>query len=93
MVLLKPCKTTAAFEAIPQDDQALDLDALERTLADAGWMPVANARVMLIVAKTVEATIFQSGKLLIKTMDRAQAQRTLDELWPHLGVPEAAYGS
>ena len=49
MVLIQPCKTTAAFEAIPERDLDLDLDRLEERLVAAGWRSVANARVLLIV--------------------------------------------
>lgn len=93
MAVLRPCKTSAAFEAIPERDLALDLDALERRLVGDGWRTVANARVLLVVAKDLEATVFPSGKVLIKTTERPTAERVWGAIQPHLGIPEAAYGS
>lgn len=93
MTVLRPCKTSAAFEAIPQQDVDVDLDELEARLVDDGWRTVANARVLLVMAKELEATVFPSGKVLIKTTERPEAQRVWDAIQPHLGIPEAAYGS
>jgi hypothetical protein len=84
MVLLRPCKTTAAYEAIPERDRRLDLERLERDMAATGWSLVANARVMLIVKRDLEVTVFQSGKVLIKTRDRPQAEATWSQVEPLL---------
>lgn len=81
MVLIRPCKTSAAYEAIPERDLHVDLPALEDRLRELGWTSVANAGIMLVVRKRLEATIFQSGKLLIKT----QAQPEAEEVWRELG--------
>lgn len=93
MSILRPCKTSAAFEAIPEDDLGLDLDAVESRLVDDGWRTVANARVLLVVAKDLEATVFPSGKVLIKTTERPEAERVWGAIRGHLGVEEAAYES
>lgn len=75
MALLRPCKTTAAYEAVPTIDGQVDLDELERLLEERGWSTVANAHVLLVMAKDEEATFYPSGKVLIKTTDEAAAQR------------------
>ncbi len=93
MSVLRPCKTSAAFEAIPEGDLDLDLDDLEARLVGDGWRTVANARVLLVVAKDLEATVFPSGKVLIKTTERPEAERVWDAIRRHLDVEEAAYGS
>lgn len=91
MVLLRPCRTSAAYEAIPESDLELDIPRLEARLMELGWAPLANAGIMLVVRKNVEATIFQSGKLLIKTRERDRAEQVWNELGPALEA--AAHGS
>lgn len=84
MVLIQPCKTTAAYEAIPERDLGLDLGRLEGDLVARGWQPVANAGILLVVRKRLETSIFQSGKLLIKTRNRVEAEAVWSELAPSL---------
>lgn len=87
LVLLQPCKTTAAFEAIPDSDLRLDLEAVEQRLHAAGWRTLANAGVMLVIRRgTDDASVFKSGKLLIKTRDATVAQRVWTEISPHYGA-------
>lgn len=81
MVLLQPCKTTAAYEAIPERDLRLDLEAVERNLHASGWRTLANAGIMLVIQRGADdASVFQSGKLLIKTRDPAVAERVWGEI-------------
>lgn len=91
MPILRPCKNTAAFEALPDNGRlALDLDALERTLVSEGWDLVVNAAVMLIVKKRIEVSIYRSGKMLLKTRDPAAAKTLFEALHPHI-EPEAPH--
>lgn len=83
MVLLRPCRTTAAYEAIPERDLRLDLGALETVFHREGWRTLANAGVMLVMQRgTDDVSLFQSGKLLIKTRDAAVAQRVWRDVGP-----------
>lgn len=84
MVLIQPCRTTAALEAIPEADLDLDINALEPQLERDGWEPRVNAGIMLIVRKQHEATIFRNGRILIKTQDRRVAESVWTELEPRL---------
>ena len=84
MVLIQPCRTTRALEAIPEGDLDLDLQALEPQLEKRGWEPRVNAGIMLIVRKEHEATIFRNGRVLIKTLDLTAAQAVWDDLSPSL---------
>lgn len=89
--ILRPCKNTAAFEALPDSGRLrVDLDALERTLLDSGWELVVNAAVMLIVRKEIEASIYQSGKMLLKTRDPGAARKAFSALHPHV-EPDAPH--
>lgn len=84
MVLIQPCRTTRALEAIPEGDLDLDLAALEPRLEQRGWEPRVNAGIMLIVKKEHEATIFRNGRVLIKTLDMTAAHAVWDDLSPTL---------
>jgi len=64
--LLKPCKTTAAIEAMPRERLSLDLDLCEEILKENCTI-VANAGVMLIVNDRCEVSIHKDGRLILKT--------------------------
>lgn len=66
--LLKPCKTSAAFEAIPRERLVLDLDLCEEIL-EKNCTIVANAGVMLIVNDRCEVSVHKDGRLILKTDD------------------------
>jgi hypothetical protein len=84
MVLIQPCSTTRALEAIHEGDLDLDLARLEPRLEANGWQPRVNAGIMLIMRKEHEATIFRNGRVLIKTLDLNAAQAVWDDLAPSL---------
>ncbi|MFA4861283.1 hypothetical protein [Methanoregula sp.] len=67
-LLLKPCKTTAAIEAIPRNRLVLDLDRCEEILKISCTI-VANAGIMLIVSDRCEVSIHKDGRLILKTND------------------------
>ncbi|MFA6333062.1 MAG: hypothetical protein WCX22_08925 [Methanoregula sp.] len=71
--LLKPCKTTAAIEAIPKERLVLDLDLCEEILKKNCTI-VANAGVMLIVNDRCEVSIHRDARLILKTDDAGLAQ-------------------
>lgn len=64
--LLKPCKTSAAFEAIPRERFSLDLDLCEEILKKACTI-VAHAGILLIVHDRCEVSIHKDGRLILKT--------------------------
>ncbi|MGA2918766.1 hypothetical protein [Methanoregula sp.] len=64
--LLKPCKTSAAFEAIPRERFSLDLDRCEEILRPVCTI-VAHAGVLLIVNDRCEVSIHRDGRLILKT--------------------------
>jgi len=66
--LLKPCKTTAAIEAIPRERFVLDFDLCEEILKKSCTI-VANASVLLIVNDRCEVSIHKDGRLILKTDD------------------------
>ena len=64
--LLKPCKTSAAYEAIPRERLSLDLDRCEEILRPVCTI-IAHAGVLLIVHDRCEVSIHQDGRLILKT--------------------------
>jgi hypothetical protein len=64
--LLKPCKTSAAFEAIPRERLSLNLDLCEEILKPVCTI-VAHAGILLIVSDRCEVSIHKDGRLILKT--------------------------
>ena len=57
---------------------------LKRRLQDGGYAIVVDARVVLIVRKGVESSLYDNGKVLLKTTDRPAAEAAYADLEPHL---------
>jgi len=73
--VLELCKNRAGYEAIPKQKMRLRLGEVERDLKDAGFEPLANAGILLVVRwEDVELSVFESGKLLFKTREIDQAR-------------------
>ena len=73
--VLELCKNRAGYEAVPQQKLKLRLDDVERELKEAGFEPLANAGILLVVKwEDVELSVFESGKLLFKTRELDKAR-------------------
>jgi TATA-box binding protein (TBP) (component of TFIID and TFIIIB) len=69
------CKNEAGYEAEPRRDLDLDLGEAEETLEDAGWTSRANAGMVLVVERDhVEVSVFDSGKIMVKSRDEDEAR-------------------
>ena len=82
--LLRPCKTTAAFEAIPDTSgrtYKLDLTNCTKLLVAVGYRLVCDTKVMVIVEKDVEVSIYPSGKMILKTDSKSDAETVMDEIY------------
>lgn len=85
VVLFRPCATTAAYEALPEHDLALDMPKLRAELETDGWRIVADAGVLLVVQRDRDdVSVFQSGKLMIKTREDAEARRVWKSVQAHV---------
>lgn len=83
---VKPCKYDA-YEVVPKGKVSLDLDDVEKVLAGKGYEVLSNPRVMLVVKKGVEISIYPRGRLLMHPVrDRENAQKVADELYSALGM-------
>ena len=82
---IKPCKYDA-YEAVPKGRVSLDLDRSEIVLCECGYEILSNPKVMLVVKKVVEITIYPAGRLLMHPVkDMADAERIARQLYHDLG--------
>lgn len=84
MALLRPCTTSAGFTATPEHPRRVDMARLREVLVAAGYHIVVDARVVLLVRKDVESSVYANGKVLLKTTDPAAAEAAYRALRPHL---------
>lgn len=85
MTLLRPCATSAGFTATPEPPLRIDMAELKRRLVAAGYTIVVDARIILIVRHGgVESSLYDNGKVLVKTTDRAAADTAYAGLKPHV---------
>ncbi len=89
MALIRPCSTSAGFMATPEQPRRIDLQALKGALAGDGFDIVLDARVLLLVRKGTESTVYNTGKVLIKTTDKGAAEAAYAVLEPHLAAAES----
>lgn len=78
---LKLCSGGAGFEAIPSPKLHLDLARVRVALESRG-IKVVDARVMLMVESQPPVTVSRDGRILVKTKEKAEAERALNELLP-----------
>ena len=82
--LLRPCKSKAAFEALPHKSGGnlkLDLSTCGKLLGEIGYQDVCDAKVLIIMEKKIEVTIYPSGKLLLKTDSKEHAESAMNEIY------------
>jgi ArsR family metal-binding transcriptional regulator len=83
---VKPCKFDA-YEVVPKGKVSMNLDKVEKILSRNGYEILTNPKVMLVVRKKVEISIYPSGRLLMHPVaDRQEAERLAKELYAALGV-------
>ncbi|HWG91388.1 MAG TPA: hypothetical protein VNZ52_11130 [Candidatus Thermoplasmatota archaeon] len=84
--VLELCKNRAGFEAAPTQKLNLDLADVKRRAEHAGWEVLADAGIILVLGMgLVEASVFESGKLLFKTKDEGQAAAAMGEFFRLMG--------
>ena len=93
--LLRPCATSAGFLATRDPPWRMDMAGLKRRLQESGYILVVDARVVLIVRRAaagqpVESSVYDNGKVLLKTTDRPAAEAAFADLEPHLAAARRA---
>lgn len=86
--LLKPCRTATAFISTLKRPSRVDLSEAASRLRVVGWK-VHDVKVMLIVEDDPELTLYESGKVLVKTDDEGQARAAIDRLYGAIGLAAA----
>jgi ArsR family metal-binding transcriptional regulator len=83
---VKPCRHDA-FEAVPKGRISLDLDEAEALLKERGYQILSNPKVMLVVKKDHEITVYPHGRLLMHPVkDRGTAEQVAKSLYAALGL-------
>ncbi|MCA1814772.1 MAG: hypothetical protein LC624_12645 [Halobacteriales archaeon] len=83
---VRPCATSAGFEARPRKPLALTLAQAETKLRDAGIEVLRNAGVVLLARSGCDVTVFATGKLLLKTTREDEASQATERIAQALGV-------
>jgi len=78
--LLKTCSDSDAFELVPRQRVRLPLPAAREWLLARGFREVVDAGVVLIVERDCTVNLYPSGRMLLRTTDRAQAEALAAEL-------------
>ncbi len=78
---VKPCKSRAAIEFVPKKRHGLRLEKTARRLEARGMLIEAETPFLLAV-KTggVQASIFKSGKIIVKTDDEEEAGKIAERI-------------
>lgn len=81
------CCSADAYDAVPQSLVKVDVGKALAALVAAGWREVADAGVMCVVTRDgVEATLYSSGRILVKTTDASVAERVAARLYADSGL-------
>jgi hypothetical protein len=83
--LLKPCRTATAFISTLKQSKRVDLAAAADRLRGKGWA-VSDVKVMLILEGEPELTVYESGKILVKTDDEGMARKAIDRVYEAIGL-------
>lgn len=86
--LMKPCRTATAFVSTLKKPSRVDLAQAAGRLRGAGWS-VNDVKVMLILGGEPELTLYESGKILVKTDDAAAARTAIDRVYEAIGLATA----
>ena len=78
---LKLCGSKGAYETKTGSRMTIDMDRLEKKMMEAGYEIICNAKVMLIVQNGCETSIFQDGRLLLKTESEEASRRYAEEVY------------
>ncbi len=82
---MKPCRTATAFVSTLKKPMRVDLVQAADRLRGAGW-PVHDVKVMLILGGEPELTLYESGKILVKTDDAEAARTAIDRVYETIGL-------
>ncbi|MFH0815549.1 MAG: hypothetical protein V1934_01855 [Methanobacteriota archaeon] len=81
------CCSAEAYDAIPQALVKVDIGKALSSLKAKSWREVADAGIMCVVEKEgVEATLYSSGRILVKTVESAIAEKAAKDIYDTIAV-------
>lgn len=81
------CSKSGGYEVSPDEAIDVDLDAAGEAFQAAGFDVITDAGVLLVVdAGPCEVSVFESGRLLVKTDAADEAERAARAVYEALGV-------
>ena len=83
--LMKPCRTATAFVSTLKKPTRVDLIQAAERLRGLG-RHVTDVKVMLIIEDDPELTLYESGKILVKTDDAERARTAIDRVYETIGL-------
>lgn len=74
---IRPCKTKGALEVIPAEPVNLRMDMVEMVLRKDRF-EVVNAGILVVASRDdlTETTLYEDGRMLVKTLDPREAWRS-----------------
>lgn len=78
MLIVQPCKTSAAYEAVPKKKLDLSLDKIEEKLKEKKHNILSKTNFLLITTyENMRITIYKSGKLMINGIKEKEAAQNI----------------
>jgi len=84
--VVRPCATSAGYEARPRRPLGLTTGQAAERLRAAGVEVVRDAGVVLLARAGCDVTVFPTGKLLLKTTHQAEAEVATARIAAALGL-------
>ena len=93
-IVLRQCKTKAGFEALPVDEKGkwdqerrLNLPAVCKSLKTLGYEVTDAGPLLVVKTKGIcEATIYPTGRLIIKSNSESDSKATAERIYTDLGL-------
>ena len=94
-IVLRQCKTKAGYEALPVDEKTgkwdqerrLDLPSVGRSMIALGYEVTDAGPLLIVKGKGLcEATVYPTGRLIIKSNDEADSRATAERIYKDIGL-------
>ncbi|MBL6748746.1 MAG: hypothetical protein ISP85_07175 [Candidatus Poseidonia sp.] len=80
------CGTQAAYQIVPDDITSIDLERVGTRIESEGYEVGIRSRLCWTFTGPCDLTLYPSGKLMVKTQDKALAQSVAEQhvtVWAH----------
>lgn len=84
--VMELCGNKAAWQIVPEGITAIDLEAVGAAILESGYAVGIQTRLCWTFSGPCDLTLYPSGKLMIKTEDKALASEVAQlhvEQWAH----------